>query len=359
MLFVRKACVLTAMTLAVMSVGGGRGAFGDTVVMEDGDKLTGKIEKVTADTVEMATKHAGHVTIQKSAVKSMWSEEEVSVVNAAGETRQVFLAPAKDGTSWKETAAVAPQPTVGPVVMKAAEPAPPVLNWEPYWLPIGPHWKNTLVLGLVNTTGNTESTAFAGELGFNFKSGPSDLSLRVGGEYSITDGKPSAQRFYNDNIYKRSLPEWNMDRWLVFAESHNVYDGIKGISFRSQDAVGLGYKLWKGEKLEADLRAGPGVTCESFFDGTSHTDLSGLVGLRAQYTFNERANLTQDVVYTNGLTDLSRYQVSSETALNLKMPEIARGVGLRFLFRDDFDSTTRPPAKHNDTRLVIGVTYDF
>ncbi|MCL2640944.1 MAG: DUF481 domain-containing protein [Phycisphaerales bacterium] len=340
-MFFRKACVFGVMALAVMGAGT---LLADTVLMEDGDKLTGRIEKVTADTVEMTTKHAGRVTIQRSAVKSMWSEEAVTVVGADGASRQVFLAPTKDG-GWEEQAVVAAKPEVGSAALKVVE--------------VVPLWKNRLVLGIVNTTGNTESTAFAGELGFKYAEGPTELSIRIGGEYAVTDGNPSAQRFFNDNLYKRTLPEWNVDHLFFFAESRNVYDGIARISLRSQDAVGFGYRLWKNEKLEASLRAGPGVTYERNFGGTSHTDLSCLIGLSAKYDFNERASLTQSIVYTQGLTDVDRYQISSETALQLKLPEIARGVGLRFMFRDDYDATTVRPTKHNNTRLVVGLTYEF
>ena len=128
----------------------------------------------------------------------------------------------------------------------------------------------------------------------------------------------------------------------MFGENHELYDAIKAISVRSTSGGGVGYYLFKGDKFSADLRAGPAYVYERFFSGDSNSDVSGLAGLRIQYAINDRASLSQNVLYTTAFSNASRYQLTSESALNLKLPEIARGVGMKFAFVDDYDNTAAP-----------------
>jgi putative salt-induced outer membrane protein YdiY len=117
--------------------------------------------------------------------------------------------------------------------------------------------------------------------------------------------------------------------------------------------------VFKDQKFSLDLRAGPAYVYEQFFSGSSNSNASLLAGLRAVYTFNERMSISQDVLYTVAATTVQDYQLSGETAFNLKLPEVARGVGLKFAFRDDYDNSTSAPQKNNDTRLTLSITLDY
>jgi len=162
--------------------------------------------------------------------------ENGAIVGADGTQHAAFLAPNADGAGFHEVDVAAPPPAV------AAAPAPPPapapekvynLNLEPYYLPIGPHWKNQFTLGVVNTTGNTEETSFATEVNFHYNEKPQEFTLKIGGVYDTTDGKQTAGQAYLDAVYRRILPEWDKsERWYVFGENHELYDGIKEISYR-------------------------------------------------------------------------------------------------------------------------------
>jgi putative salt-induced outer membrane protein YdiY len=289
------------------------------------------------------------------------SDALVTIVQPQGEPRQAYVAPALEGAGWRETSAPVPPVAVASTV--APIPAPVKVydvNLEPYYMPVGPHWKNQFSLGVVNTTGNTESTNFASELSLNYKEAPNELNIKLGGVYDVTDGKQTAGQFYLDGVYRRSLPEWDKtDRWYLFAENHELYDGIKEISYRITNAVGAGYYVFKDDKFTLDLRAGPAYVCEKFFNGDSASNMSGLVGLRAVYVVNERVSLSEEALYTVAFSDVGHYQLTSETALNVKLPELARGMGLKLGFRDDYDNDVAPGNKNNDTRLTLSLTFDF
>ena len=63
--------------------------------------------------------------------------------------------------------------------------------------------------------------------------------------------------------------------------------------------------------------------------------------------------------YTVSVQNVSRYQLTSESAMNVKLPEVARGVGMKLAFRDDYDNAAPAGRKNNDTRLTLSMTLDF
>lgn len=341
-------------------------AFADTVQLTNGDRLTGTITRITPDAVEITTPYAGAITLKRNAVKTMWSQEPVTIAPAEGPARTAYIAPTAEG--WAEAAQAVPEPSpvaATPVAAApvAAAPGPvvapaPRLNLQGYYLPIGPDWTNVLTVGVLNTSGNTDSSQFTAEAVFAQKKDTHELTLKFGGAYAVTSGEQTLGLAYSDIIYRRNLP-WQGGRWYAFAENDNRYDGVKGISLRSTTAGGLGYNLFAGERFDADLRAGPGFTYQRYFDGTADADAVILVGFRAAYAFSDRVQLTQDLEYSQAMFDPEHYVVTSETALNIKLAEVQRGLGIKLAFRNDYDNATQPPNSKNDTRFTAGLTLEF
>jgi putative salt-induced outer membrane protein YdiY len=338
----------------------------DEVTLANGDHVTGTIMRITPATVEVRA-YGAVLEIPRASLKSLRSDQPVAIVSAGGATHTAFVAPSTQPAGFAEApAAVAAAPATtapAPATSAPAPAAPPVqtpaaLDLEPYYLPFGPHWKNTLALGAISTAGNTDSTSANGELDLQYNAKPWELTIKFGALYGTTNGRQSDALAYNDDILRRTLPEWHTDRLYFFGEDHNTYDGIKGISWRSVTAAGFGYYLAQGDKLSIDVRGGPGYHYERYFSGRENSDFVGLAGLRATYAFNARVKLSQEVQYTTAVNRFEDYQIAAESALTIKLPDIRRGLGLRFAFRDDYDNTTAKQ-KRNDTRLTAALTLDF
>lgn len=328
----------------------------DTVILQNGDRITGTITRITPTNVQVDTAALGALTIQRSGIKTLESIRKIAITDSFGDTHQAYLAPAPDGLSYMEV----PLPsTAAPTAVTTTAPATNPHDLDPYHLPVGPHWKNQLALGILDTTGNTESSDFSGQLDFNYLNQPHELTLSMRGDYAVNQGTQTTGLALGDALYRRSLPEFHSDRLFLFVETHELYDGIKGISFRSNSSMGPGYYLWKDEKLHVDVRSGPGFTYLRLFDGTTHTDPTGIFGLRAVYHFNTRVSLEEEALYTNSLADTTRWQFTSDAAVKIKLPELARGIGLKFGFRDDYDNSATTPHKKNDSRLALALTLDF
>ncbi len=340
--------------------------FGDNVVLKSGDTLSGTIVSIGPETIDLSTSFAGMIKIKRETVKSLRSDAKVTVINPQGESHAAYVSPVEGAAGWQETPAAVPVTAVAvvpppPPSAPAPEPAKVYnLNLEPYWLPIGPDWKNQLVLGVTTTSGNTNSTTVAAGASFAYNTKPQEFTLKLGTNYEMTNDVQTAGQAYMDAIYRRSFPQWDKSEgWYAFAENHELYDAIKGISLRSTTAFGPGYFLVKQPNIKVDVRTGPAYVYERFFNGDTNSDLSGLAGLRIEYVVNARSTLSENALYTVATNDTTRYQITSDTAFDVKLPELARGMGLKFDFRDDYDNTAVDGNKQNDTRFTLALTLDF
>ncbi|MGN6370926.1 MAG: DUF481 domain-containing protein [Phycisphaerae bacterium] len=342
-------------------------AFPDTVTLKSNDTLTGTITRIAPDTIDLQTDFAGLLHIHRDKVKTLRSDDKVTIINPQGQSHAAYVSPIANAVGWKETESAAPPDALPPIAV-AANPATPAtaapkavyLDLEPWFLPIGPHWKNQLTLGAVATSGNTDSSSLTAQATFKYEIKPEEINLKIGADYAVTSGEQTSDDAYFDAVYRRSFPQFDKsERWYAFAENHELYDAVKDISLRSTTSFGPGYYLFKGKRFNLDLRAGPAFVYERFFNHHQTTDFDGLFGLRAAYIINDRTSLTEDLLYTTAVEDSNRYQVTSDTALAFKLPEIARGAGLKLDFRDDYDNTADSGNKHNDTKFTLGLTLDF
>ncbi len=351
----------TIMAAILLMLGAGNPVGADTVWMKSGDRISGQITEVTATKLTIKTHFAGTLQVQLAAVKTMVSGQPVKFISRHGQIHTVYVEPNAQGTGWRETrkepliAANLPAPLQAPVaVAVAAVPAKPQSVF-------GPHWNNELDLGATNITGNTQQTEFTGSVRFHYLNQPNELNTDVTGAYGTTNGVQDAGRLGFDGIYRRLLPRWHPhDRWYAFGETHELYDAIRGISFQTNDLVGLGYKVFTGPKFEADVRAGPGYLYETFFHGGSVSTATASAGWHMKYVLNSQVNITNNDLYTQGLKTAYDYYASSITALNVALPQVYRGFGLRLEFDDFYDNTAGTTGKkRNDTRFVAALTLKF
>ena len=322
-------------------------AVADTVSLNNGDKITGTIQELNPTSVIVQTPYAGKLTIDRAAVKTMQSEKAVAVTAAAGGTQQLFLSPTPDGKTWQQTAAFVPPPPPAP----ATPPAPPR---HTSYLNLGPDWQNQLALGVTNTTGNDETTTFAGELSFHYTHKPDELTLKFLGAYGMSNGAQNAGLFAETAVFRHDIS----GKLFGYVDDDARYDAMKGISLQATSTFGLGYKVIDEEKFKVDVRGGPGVTYTKTFDDASKFAAAAEAGLRIQYVFNERVNMTHEDTYVTSLCDFNEWRIHSETALNVKL-DMERGLGLKFGFNDDYENQPSAGRKNNDTRLMLSLTLDF
>jgi putative salt-induced outer membrane protein YdiY len=322
-------------------------AFADIITLNNGDQITGTIDELNPKSVVITTPYAGKLTIDRTAVKTMRSEKTVNVVRDSGQTDERFLSPAAENKGWNETTAYVPPP-----------PPPPPPGAEPprhtYWLSISPDWKNQFSIGVMNTTGNDNTTSVIGDITLHYLKKPDEFTLKLDGAYGLSNGTQTAGLFSEDAVFRHTFSE----KLYAYIDDDVRYDAIKGISLQATATGGLGVWVYHDDKLKIDARGGPGITYLKTFDGNENTGLAVEAGFRAEYIFNDRVSASEDALYTLDATDVSIWRIHSETAMNFKI-DIERGLGFKLAFDDDYENRPSTGRKNNDTRLTLAMTLDF
>jgi putative salt-induced outer membrane protein len=341
--------VLPVVLLFLMSVSLARA---DSVLLNNGDRVSGTIEELNPASVIITTRYAGRLVIDRSAIKTLQSDKPVTIIRPNDQKEQLFLSPTADGKSWKETTAYAPPPP--PATAPVAATAPAAMPPPTKFLSISPLWKNQIALGMTNTSGNGHSTQFSGNILFHYVNKPDELTLKFEGAYGNTNDQLNAAYVDENAVYRHDLNE----KWYLYTSDDVRHDALKGVSLQATGAGGLGYWISRTDKFKFDLRGGPGVTYLKTFDGNENISPAIDSGTRLEYAFNERLSVAETATYTSSLTDFAIWHLNSETALQVKL-DIDHGLGIKLSFVDDYEN--RPSAGHvnNDTRFVLSLTYDF
>lgn len=334
-------------------------ACAGTVLLNNGDRISGRITQLTPKRVVVNTSYAGGIVIKLSKVATLKSRRPVKLMTGKNKVSEVTLTPAPGNVGWL-TAPVAarakPIPADLPPLPLSVPKAKPI-SW------FGPDWENELDVGGTNTTGNSNSTSFNGAIRLHYKHRPDDLRIALDGGYGILNGVQSQGFFHTDVLWKRRLnefkPPW-AKKLYWFAQNANLYDAIQGISLRSNSEVGLGYYLWDNKRSEFDFRAGPGFTYERLFHGQTYSYINGSAALHFMYRIDSHLRFTQTAGYISSLQNAYNYQLDATSAIHLALPQIARGFGLRVSLTDLYDNTAGTQGlKRNSTLLIAALTFQF
>ena len=363
---VGKCCVVLLIASAMLVSRADAG----TIYLKNGDRITGRITELTRTRVAVNTRFAGGINIRLSTVSGLVSRRPVKLVGKNKSVQMVTISPAPGDVGWlvhpvKST--VKKMPTIiPPLPLIPVKPLPPPAK---SWL--GPYWDNELDLGATNTTGNSQSTQITGALNFHFVHKPDNLLLAFNGGYGATNGNQSLGFFNSNILWKRQItefkPKW-MKKIYFFAQNTNQYNALQGLSIRSDTEGGLGYYLWSNHRSEFDARIGPGYTYARYFHGQSYSYVNASSALHFMYRIRKHVKFTQTVDYVTSLENAQDYQINSNSngyvgatsALSIGLPQIVRGMGLRFSFTDTYDNMAATQGlKRNSTLLIAGMTFRF
>jgi len=143
------------------------------------------------------------------------------------------------------------------------------------------------------------------------------------------------------------------DRWYVGLANTFTYDELAALDYRYQPSLALGYRLWKSERGELTVEAGPGYTWER--QGGVVDDYATIrFAERFRFTLSENARILQSLEYLPQIDDFGRYLLVAEAALTTR---IVGNLWWRTAVRNIYNSEPPIGLKQNDLQLVTGLTW--
>lgn len=350
--------------------------FADTVILKNGDRLTGKIVRADGKTLVINTEFTGTVTVDFSAITQINSDDALNLTLRDGQKVVGKLAATSDNQLAVETAdtgKVALAKEAVTTIRSKEEEAAHQLVMERMRNPgIMDLWAGSLNFGLSLAGGNAETNTLT--LGLNAaRATPRDkisvysAMLRARNKTDVLRNGQIVRDFVTTANAIRGGARYDVnvsEKMFAFGFGDLDFDEFLGIDFRGVFGGGLGYHAIKGERLLLDLSAG-GAYNKTYFTDDPQFNPSGIrdrssgeivFGNDLTYKAAGRTSLFQKAAFFPNLSQRGEYRfnfdVGAATALT-------KYLSWQVTFSDRYLSNPLPGRKSNDTLFTTGVGVTF
>ena len=335
--------------------------FADQIVLKNGDRLTGNIEKSDEKALLIKTEFAGEVTVEWPAVQEIKSEQPLHVSLKGGQNLvgPVTTTDGKIEVATKNAGNVeAPKEAI--VVMRSDSEQ---LAWEKLQHPgLLQGWEGGVNVGFGLTAGNSETKNLA--LAFTgVRTGLHDkLSLYTGSVYSSNDLAPGSTRVTSNTNkggarYDRDI----IPRMFGFVNADFFTDALQDLNLRSVVGGGLGWHAIKRPSTTFDILGGLVYTRENYtqlapLPRLIHSFAAAQIGDELMHKVAKSTVITQRAYFFPNFNEGGEYRATFDFGTVTK---INKWLGWQNTFGDVY--VTNPPTgkKKNDLVFTTGLNIAF
>lgn len=300
----------------------------DTVEVKNGARIIGKVTKIDAGSVSVATDYAGTITIKQSEVASIATDAPVALRLQSGTRYDGRITAAPGGGIQIAGADGAINTTVDKVAASwAAGAVDPLLDR---------HWTYEAAVDVSGKTGNREQIGTAGEVRATLKTVQDMLQFYSAYNRQVSDGTKSADQFKAGVDYSNYFA----GRTSWYMRDEGGFDRVKDIELYNIAAVGLGFDIIKEPKRTLTGRAGVSFRYEGYRDPfTEDVKSAGLdLGLNSDMEFGNSRLVTR-IAYVPTFEDFGNYRLTHESFYQIPLAHPAWK--LRLGVSNDYNS--QPP----------------
>jgi len=347
---------LNTVALAVLAFAAAPALHADTVILKNGDRLTGTAVKLDGGKLTFKTPYADAIAIAWDQVTSLTTSEALVLPTAKGNltvtgverSEAGLVVTTASGTSTLSAASVT-------VLRNAADEKAYEASLNPSWAHA---WAGAANVSFALAHGNANTATFGAGLSAARTTRTDKTSLYVNSLYSENSNaipSTSANTTGGGIRYDHNLNP----KLFVFTSGDFLADALQDLELRSIVGGGFGWHAVKNPKQTLDVLGGLVWTHENYSSvaATATTPLSAAytnsfaaLDLGEQYTrklgpnsiFTEQATLYPD------LNDLSQYQLTFNSSFNTKL---GKAFSWATTFSDNY--TSFPPAGTLDNDVIL------
>jgi putative salt-induced outer membrane protein YdiY len=329
--------------------------WADQIVMKNGDRLTGTIEKSDQKALVIKTEFAGEVTVQWPAIQEINAGEPLHVSVKQGqklvgtvktEDGKIEVATASGGTVALERDAIVN-------IRNDKEEAAENRIEHPSWTQ---GWTGSSSVSFALTRGNSETKNLALAFTADRKTPHDHLGMYANSVFA-TDDAPGAVPSTTANTTQGGARfDRNFGaRLFGFGGADFQTDALQDLNLRSVFSGGLGFHAAKSDRTTLDFLGGVNYTRENY--STLSRDLIAItLGEELMKKLGTSTVLNQKLYFYPDLNDTGEYR----GAFNFgTVTKISKLLGWQNSFTETY--VTNPPAgtKKNDVILTTGLNVSF
>ena len=313
--------------------------FADTVVLKNGDTITGKITGGSKGTLVMTTDYSSPITLQTGTIKKITMEKPLNVQLKNGKTIEGKFAVGSNGNLEIQT---------GQGV------SPSTLNWDQIRALNPPPGS---VTGNITAGANTQSGnahVINASIGANvlWKAPSDNAGIRFLYNYAQNAGIMSARNVYGSAKYEHLFTDY----FYGYADMEMLSDKFRDLRLRTAEGPGVGYQIWSVPSSTLSVEAGYSYFTEDHFvgkDGSWST-------LRAAGTFlwalGKAVTFSEYFVLYDRLDRNDNYTTRNEASITSAL----RGnLALKVSNIIEYNRTPPPGIYRMDIFWILGIQYTF
>lgn len=342
---------------------------GDTVVLTNGDRLTGEVIERTPTLVVLRHATLGRVGLPMEKVQSVTVDEP-----AAPAPAEPAPAPAAKDTPAKQDAAPAASKPAPAAKVDAAQAKPPPAkakkaaaakaqadqpNTEIVTEP-GPierfmkEWDSKLAVGLNGASGDNELQNVYLRFSTKHQSDADRWLISAQWFYGKSNGD-TTQNQVNADVTKDWLAKDNP--WFFFVRGQYKRDQFRSWSHRTSGFGGAGYTFVKDDSVELNGRLGFGGTYE-FGDVDEFTPEALFGGTIMKWQINDRQTLAGELTWFPSLDDEDQHRLVSKFWWKYAL-DVLDGLALKVGVENEYDSSPHADDDANDFKYYAAIVLDF
>ncbi len=215
----------------------------DTITLDNGDRLTGKILRMEGGKVVINTSYAGDIKIDLGHIRNLQTDGTMTVVlgndqrlygKLTGDGAEITVQPPGEGAARQESTG------------KVTDILPGVVT--------GREWKRSghLNVGWSDSSGNTELSRAHADGEFNAQQGKNRYTAGISINYATDHGSETESNGLAYGKYDRFFSQ----KWYAYANTSFEYDHFRDINLRTTLGVGSGYQAIASPRTNLALEGG-------------------------------------------------------------------------------------------------------
>jgi putative salt-induced outer membrane protein YdiY len=336
-------------------------AAGDTVVLTDGSRIVGTIERLSDGKLVITTAFAGTIEIDATLLQSLKTDRKINMAFASGdrllgpvvwpdgpETPVIETGVGPITVAIEKVTAIWPEGADSPEVLAAKAEA------ETKLAAVTPDWSVTVEAGGTMTEGNTDTLTGMGKVEVLRKTSRDLLKFYLAAIYGEEDNARTQNEYKGGVLFEGNIT----DRWFWYARTELEFDEFEDIDLRATAAAGAGYYWIKEDDHELKTRGGLGYRHETFDDGSSEDAAIVDLGLDYRLDILTWAQFTHSTTYSPDIERWSDYRLTLDTAMAIPLADSEKWK-LKFGIQNKYNSHPAPGIDRLDNlyyaNIVVGI----
>jgi putative salt-induced outer membrane protein YdiY len=324
------------------------GAVADRVILENGDILTGTVEKVVEGKLTLKTDYAGIIEIQMGKVKKIITDNPVAVHLTTGEVVKGKVKPVEEGRLEVEESPERGATTVEMGKIASINPPPKEV----------PKWHGNVTAGGYIQSGNTDRRGGSFSAEVLRKTDSDRIKLRYIFNYAEENGEMAARNHYGEIKYDYFFTK----KFYGFVGTELLNDIFSDTKLRTFVGPGIGYQLWDDPVKSLQFEAGLSYFNWDRYEGKDEDGVSARLGFDFRYNIFKWLSFTDRYVFYPTIGKGGIFFLRNEAALTIPLGEIPALGGrwsLKFANIIDYNSDPAPGFKKTDVQWIGGLQFSF